>query len=48
VIDSLRERAPFVLDVTRLRSLYGAPCSFDDLRTACLDLGRRLAAEPTR
>jgi UDP-glucose 4-epimerase len=48
VIDSPREHDPFVLDVSRLRSLYGPPCSLDDLRTACLDLGRRLAAEPTR
>jgi UDP-glucose 4-epimerase len=45
VIASPRERDPFVLDVTRLRSLYGPPCSLDDLRQACLDLGRRLAAE---
>ncbi len=46
MINSPREHDPFVLDVTRLRSLYGPPCSLDDLRTACLDLGRRLAAEP--
>ena len=46
VIASPREPDPFTLDVTRLASLYGPPCSLDDLRTACLDLGRRLAAEP--
>ena len=46
VIASPREPDPFTLDVTRLASLYGSPCSLDDLRTACLDLGRRLAAEP--
>ena len=46
VIASPREPDPFTLDVTRLTSLYGPPCSLDDLRTACLDLGRRLAAEP--
>jgi dTDP-4-dehydrorhamnose reductase/UDP-glucose 4-epimerase len=45
VIQSPREHDAFVLDVTRLTSLYGPPCSFDDLRDACLDLGRRLAAE---
>ncbi len=45
VITSPREHDPFVLDVARLRSLYGPPCSLDDLRTACLELGRRLAAE---
>jgi nucleoside-diphosphate-sugar epimerase len=46
VITSPREHDPFVLDVSRLTSLYGPPCSLDDLRTTCLDLGRRLAAEP--
>ncbi len=44
VITSPREHDPFVLDVTRLTSLYGPPCSLDELRDACLDLGRRLAA----
>ncbi len=48
VIESPRERDPFVLDVTRLRSLYDPPCSLDELRTACLDLGRRLAIEARR
>jgi dTDP-4-dehydrorhamnose reductase/UDP-glucose 4-epimerase len=46
VIDSPREHDAFVLDIARLVSLYGPPCSLDDLRNACLDLGRRLAAEP--
>jgi nucleoside-diphosphate-sugar epimerase len=46
VITSPREHDPFVLDITRLKSLYGPPCSLDDLRDACLDLGRRLAAKP--
>jgi UDP-glucose 4-epimerase len=46
VIGSPREHGAFVLDVTRLASLYGAPCSVDDLREACLNLGRRLAREP--
>jgi nucleoside-diphosphate-sugar epimerase len=45
VIASPREHDAFVLDVSRLTSLYGPPCSFDDLRDACLALGRRLAAE---
>jgi UDP-glucose 4-epimerase len=46
VITSQREHDAFVLDVRRLKSLYGLPCSLDDLRGACLDLGRRLAAGP--
>ncbi len=48
VIASPREHDPFVLDMTRLKSLYGPPCSLDDLRAACLELGRRLAAETRR
>ena len=41
------ERCARVLDafvLTRLISLYGPPCSVDDLRDACLEVGRRLAA----
>jgi UDP-glucose 4-epimerase len=45
VITSPREHDAFVLDVSRLERLYGLPCSLDDLKSACLDLGRRLAAE---
>jgi dTDP-4-dehydrorhamnose reductase/UDP-glucose 4-epimerase len=45
VIASPRAHGAFVLDVSRLASLYGPPCSFDDLRQACLALGRRLAVE---
>jgi UDP-glucose 4-epimerase len=45
VITSPREHDPFVFDITRLASLYGPPCSLDDLRQACLALGRRLAIE---
>jgi dTDP-4-dehydrorhamnose reductase/UDP-glucose 4-epimerase len=45
VIGSPEEREPFVLDVARLTGRYGAPCTWDDLRRSCLDLGRRLAAE---
>jgi dTDP-4-dehydrorhamnose reductase/UDP-glucose 4-epimerase len=48
VIESPREHDAFVLDVTRLASLCGPPCSLDDIRETCLDLGRRLAAEPRR
>ena len=44
VIEAPREHDAFVLDVTRLISLYGPPCSVDDLRDACLEVGRRLAA----
>jgi len=46
VITAPREHDAFVLDVARLASLYGPPCSLDDLHTACVHLGRRLAAEP--
>lgn len=45
VIESPREHDAFVLDVTRLRSRYGAPCGLEDLRDSCFALGRRLAAE---
>ena len=45
VIESPREHDAFVLDVGRLRSLYGPPCTYDELRTSCLELGRRLASE---
>jgi UDP-glucose 4-epimerase len=45
VIEAPREHGAFVLDVTRLTGLYGPPCSFDDLREACLELGRRLARD---
>jgi hypothetical protein len=45
VIRSGEERDPFVLDITRLRSLYGAPCTIEDLRASCLGIGRRLAEE---
>lgn len=45
VIESPDERDSFVLDIGRLTSLCGPPCSFDDLREACLELGRRLARD---
>jgi dTDP-4-dehydrorhamnose reductase/UDP-glucose 4-epimerase len=45
VIEAPREHDAFVLDVTRLRSLYGPPCTYEELRTSCLELGRRLASE---
>jgi dTDP-4-dehydrorhamnose reductase/UDP-glucose 4-epimerase len=45
VIASPEEKDPFVLDVGRLAGLYGPPCTWDDLRQSCLELGRRLAAE---
>lgn len=48
VIESTEEKDPFVLDIGKLRALYGAPCSWADLRAACLDIGRRLAAELAR
>jgi dTDP-4-dehydrorhamnose reductase/UDP-glucose 4-epimerase len=46
VIASPAEKDAFLLDVSRLERLCGAPCSYDELRRSCLALGRRLAAEP--
>jgi UDP-glucose 4-epimerase len=45
VIESTEEKDAFVLDIGRLEALYGRPCSFEDLRDACLAIGRRLAQE---
>ncbi|MGH6919456.1 MAG: NAD-dependent epimerase/dehydratase family protein [Geminicoccaceae bacterium] len=45
VIESTEEKDAFVLDIGRLEALYGRPCSFEDLRDACLAIGRRLAKE---
>ena len=45
VIEAPREHDAFVLDVDRLRSLYGPPCTYEELRTSCRELGRRLASE---
>ena len=44
VIESIEERDAFVLDVGRLKTLYGDPCSYADLREACIGVGRRLAS----
>lgn len=44
VIEQPREHDAFVLDINRLRSLYGDPCTLLELRERCLELGRRLAA----
>jgi UDP-glucose 4-epimerase len=44
VIESHRERDPFVLDIGRLTHRYGQLCSCDELRASCLELGRQLAA----
>ncbi|HEX5079494.1 MAG TPA: NAD-dependent epimerase/dehydratase family protein [Geminicoccaceae bacterium] len=45
VIDSIGEKDAFVLDVARLTGLYGPPCSYAELRDACVAIGRRLAEE---
>jgi dTDP-4-dehydrorhamnose reductase/UDP-glucose 4-epimerase len=45
VIESPREHDAFVLDVAELTRRYGAPCTHDELRASCLELGRRLASE---
>jgi UDP-glucose 4-epimerase len=44
VVASPREGDAFVLDIGRLTRRYGQPCTCDELRAACLELGRRLAA----
>jgi dTDP-4-dehydrorhamnose reductase/UDP-glucose 4-epimerase len=43
VIESPREHDAFVLDVGELTRRYGPPCTYDELRASCIDLGRRLA-----
>ncbi len=45
VIGSPVEKDAFVLEVGRLSALYGEPCSYEQLRAACIALGQRLAAE---
>jgi dTDP-4-dehydrorhamnose reductase/UDP-glucose 4-epimerase len=45
VIESSREHDAFVLDVAELTRRYGPPCTYDELRASCLELGRRLASE---
>ena len=45
VIGSPVEKDAFVLNVGRLRSLYGEPCSYEQLRATCIAIGQRLAAE---
>jgi hypothetical protein len=45
VIESPRKHDAFVLDVGELTRRYGPPCTYDELRTSCLDLGRRPAGE---
>ena len=45
VIESPEERDAFVLDVGRLTRRYGPPCTYEELRGRCLELGRRLARE---
>jgi hypothetical protein len=39
------EHDAFVLDVAELTRRYGAPCTYEELRTSCLELGRRVASE---
>ena len=45
VIEAPREHDAFVLDVGELTRRYGPPCTYDELREACINLGRRLAGE---
>lgn len=44
VIEQPRHFDPFVLDVSSLRERFGQPCTEDDLRRRCLEVGRELAA----
>jgi UDP-glucose 4-epimerase len=45
VIERPEEHDAFVLDVAELTRRYGPPCTWDELRDSCLELGRRLASE---
>ena len=42
LIDSHEEKDRFVLDIKKLERRYGPPCSLDDLKQRCLDLGESL------
>jgi dTDP-4-dehydrorhamnose reductase/UDP-glucose 4-epimerase len=42
LIESHEEKDRFVLDIARLETRFGRPCSLDDLRERCLTLGRDL------
>jgi UDP-glucose 4-epimerase len=48
VIDAPREHDAFVLDVTRLRELHGAPCTLEEIRARAVAIGRRLARASAR
>ena len=45
VIEAPREHDAFVLDVGRLRALYGEPCTAAEIRARAVAIGRRLARE---
>lgn len=42
LVDSYEERDKFVLDISRQKERFGAPCCLEDLREHCLELGRRV------
>jgi nucleoside-diphosphate-sugar epimerase len=42
LIDSYEEKDRFVLDISRLKERYGQPCTENDLKQRCLDLGKAL------
>ena len=44
LIDSFEEKDRFVLNIGRLQARFGPPCSLNDLKMRCLDLGSRLRA----
>jgi UDP-glucose 4-epimerase len=45
VMDAPHEHDAFVLDVSELTRRYVRPCTYEEIRDACVDLGRRLARE---
>ncbi len=45
LISSYEEKDRFVLDIGKLKERYGRPCSLDELRARCLDLGRKLQSD---
>ena len=45
LIDSHEEKDRFVLDIKTLEDRYGHPCTLDDLKRRCLDLGQKLRSD---
>ncbi len=47
LIDTHEEKDRFVLDIGKLEERHGRPCTLDELRERCLDLGRSLRSDIT-